>query len=139
MRCRRPVFTYLTADSILAVLAQRLIRVLCPHCKTEYQARDEELRQMSKILADLPAPLMLYRDNGCGKCGHTGYKGRQAIFEVLPITDAIRSEIVAGKDAGSLSRIAHGLGYNPLVHHGFRKVVEGVTTLSEVQRVTSSI
>lgn len=129
--------SFLMADSLLAILAQRLIRVLCPHCKTEYEARDVDRKRIGEILPDLPASLSLYQNKGCDRCGYTGFKGRQGIFEVLPASDAVRSAIVAGKDAGSISQIACQLGYRPLAHHGFRKVVEGVTTLSEVLRVTS--
>ncbi|MCE5332954.1 MAG: Flp pilus assembly complex ATPase component TadA [Desulfobacteraceae bacterium] len=129
--------SFLMADSLLAVLAQRLIRLLCPYCKEEYDARDVDLNRLGEILPDLPPKLKLYNNKGCDRCGYTGYKGRQAIFEVLQISDDVRSAIVAGKDAGTISQTASRLGYRPLVHHGFRKVVDGVTTLSEVLRVTS--
>ncbi|MGA2027209.1 MAG: ATPase, T2SS/T4P/T4SS family [Syntrophobacteraceae bacterium] len=129
--------SFLMADSLLSIMAQRLIRMLCPHCKTQYSAREEDRNRIGELLYDLPPSLTLYRNKGCERCGHTGYRGRQAIFEVLPVNEAIRSAIVAGKDAGSIARTAFELGYRPLAHHGFRKVVEGVTCLSEVLRVTS--
>jgi general secretion pathway protein E len=129
--------SFLMADSLLAVLAQRLIRVLCPHCKMEYEARDVDRARIGEMLPDLPATLTLYQNKGCERCGYTGYKGRQAIFEILAIQDAVRSGIVAGKDAGSIAKTAGDFGYHPLVYHGFQKVVEGITTLSEVLRVTS--
>ncbi|MEM5789755.1 MAG: ATPase, T2SS/T4P/T4SS family, partial [Syntrophobacteraceae bacterium] len=129
--------SFLMADSLLAVLAQRLIRVLCPFCKEGYEAREVDRLKMSEILGDLPPSLTLYHNKGCDRCGYTGYRGRQGIFEVLPINDAVRSAIVAAKDAGSISQIARENGYRPLAHHGFRKVIEGTTTLSEVLRVTS--
>jgi general secretion pathway protein E len=129
--------SFLMADSLLSIMAQRLIRLLCPQCKTEYTAREEDRNRIGEILSDLPPILTLYRNKGCERCGYTGYKGRQAIFEVLPVNEAIKSTIVAGKDAGSIARTAFEIGYRPLVHHGFRRVVEGITTLSEVLRVTS--
>jgi general secretion pathway protein E len=129
--------SFLMADSLLSIMAQRLIRMLCPHCKTQYSAREEDRNRIGELLYDLPPSLTLYRNKGCERCGYTGYRGRQAIFEVLPVNEAIRSAIVAGKDAGSIARTAFELGYRPLAHHGFRKVVEGVTCLSEVLRVTS--
>lgn len=129
--------SFLMADSLLAVMAQRLIRVLCPICKAEYEARDVDIKRISEILPDLPTPLKLYQNKGCDRCGYTGYKGRQGIFEILPINEAVRSGIVAGKDAGHISQTAVASGYRPLAYNGFRKVVEGVTTLSEVLRVTS--
>jgi general secretion pathway protein E len=129
--------SFLMADSLLSIMAQRLIRLLCPHCKSEYTARDEDRDRISEILPDLPPDLSIYRPKGCERCGYTGYRGRQAIFEVLPVNETIKSAIVAGKDAGSISRSAYELGYRPLVYHGFLKVVEGITALSEVLRVTS--
>jgi len=129
--------SFLMADSLLSIMAQRLIRLLCPHCKTEYTAREEDRNRIGEILSDLPPILTIYRNKGCERCGYTGYKGRQAIFEVLPVNEAIKSTIIAGKDAGSIARTAFEVGYRPLVHHGFRKVVEGITSLSEVLRVTS--
>ena len=129
--------SFLMADSLLSIMAQRLIRLLCPHCKSQYMARDEDRDRMGEILPDLPPSLAIYRSKGCERCGYTGYRGRQGIFELLPVNETIRSAIVAGKDAGSIARSAYELGYRPLVHHGFRKVVEGITSLSEVLRVTS--
>ncbi|MEN6437553.1 MAG: ATPase, T2SS/T4P/T4SS family [Syntrophobacter sp.] len=129
--------SFLMADSLLAVLAQRLIRILCPHCKSEYPARDVDRNKISEIIPDLPESLTLYQSKGCDRCGYTGYKGRQAIFEVLPINESVRSAIVAGKDAGSISQAAIEYGYRPLAYDGFHKVIEGMTTLSEVLRVTS--
>lgn len=129
--------SFLMADSLLAIMAQRLIRVLCPQCKSEYTAREGDRDRMGEILPDLPSSLKIYRSKGCERCGYTGYKGRQGIFEVLPVNETIKSAIVAGKDAGSISHTAFELGYRPLVYHGFGKVVEGTTSLSEVLRVTS--
>ncbi len=129
--------SFLMADSLLAVMAQRLVRLLCPHCKEPYPARDVDMQRLGEILLDLPASINLYHPKGCDRCGNTGYRGRRAIFEVLPITDAIRSAIVAGKSAGSISQEGYREGYRPLLHHGYQKAVEGLTTLSEVLRVTS--
>jgi len=129
--------SFLMADSLLAIMAQRLVRVLCPHCKEPYEAREMDQTRLRQILTDLPDSITLYNNKGCDKCGNTGYKGREAIFEVLPITDSARSGIVAGKSAGEISQKAYQEGYRPLLYHGFRKAVDGITTLSEVLRVTS--
>ncbi len=129
--------SFLMADSLLTVMAQRLIRMLCPHCREPYEARKEDRVKMEDFLPDLPPKVELYRNKGCERCGYTGYKGRQGIFEVLPVNEVVRSAIVAGKDAGAIARIAADFDYRPLAHHGFRKVVEGKTSLSEVLRVTS--
>jgi general secretion pathway protein E len=129
--------SFLMADSLLAILAQRLVRLLCPHCKEPYEARAIDQERIREVLPEVSSSAVLYHNKGCEKCGYTGFRGRQAIFEVLPVGDAVRSAIVAGKDAGTLSQIAFNESYRPLIHHGFRKAVEGLTTLSEVLRVTS--
>lgn len=129
--------SFLMADSLLGVMAQRLVRVLCPHCKEPYPARDVDLARLQEILGALPSPLTLYQNKGCEKCGYTGFRGRKGIFEIMPVTEAIRSAIVAGKSAGHIAQLASQQTYRPLLHHGFRKAIDGVTTLSEVLRVTS--
>ncbi len=129
--------SFLMADSLLAILAQRLVRLLCPACKEPHEAREVDRMRISEVLPEVPSSLTLYQNKGCDKCGYTGFRGRQAIFEVLPVSEAVRSAIVAGKDAGAISQMAAVETYRPLVHHGFRKVVDGMTTLSEVLRVTS--
>ncbi len=129
--------SFLMADSLLTVMAQRLIRLLCPHCKEGYEAREEDRGRIGDILSELPASVTLYRNKGCERCGYTGYKGRQGIFEILPVNEVVKSAIVAGKDAGNIARIASEFGYRPLAYDGFSKVIEGITSLSEVLRVTS--
>ncbi|HQN19126.1 MAG TPA: type II/IV secretion system protein, partial [Syntrophobacteraceae bacterium] len=117
--------------------AQRLVRLLCPFCKEPYEAREVDQARIREVLPEVSAPLTLYSNKGCEKCGYTGFRGRQAIFEVLPVSESVRSAIVAGKDAGAISHLASKETFRPLIHHGFRKAVEGLTTLSEVLRVTS--
>jgi general secretion pathway protein E len=129
--------SFLMADSLLAILAQRLVRLLCPICKEPHEAREVDQMRIREVLPEVPSSLTLYHNKGCDKCGYTGFRGRQAIFEVLRVSESIRSAIVAGKDAGTISHLAATEAYRPLAHHGFRKVVEGLTTLSEVLRVTS--
>jgi general secretion pathway protein E len=129
--------SFLMADSMLAVVAQRLVRVLCPHCKGAYPARDVDRKRLAEAALELPEALTLYQSKGCERCGHTGFKGREAIFELLPISDPVRSAIVADKGAGAIAQLARQEAYRPLLHHGYQKVLEGTTTLSEVLRVTS--
>lgn len=129
--------SFLMADSLLAVMAQRLVRVLCPHCKEPYTAREADLKRIRATLSDVPASPTLFQNKGCDKCGHTGYRGRMGIFEILKVGDAVRSAIVAEKSAGEIAQIAAEESYRPLLHHGYRKALEGSTTLSEVLRVTS--
>lgn len=128
--------SFLIADSLLAILAQRLVRILCPHCKEPYPAREADLLRLKEVLEEVPHTT-LHHNKGCDRCGYTGFRGRTGIFELLPITESLRSAIVAGKDAGSIAQMGRREQYRPLLHHGYRKAVEGVTTLSEVLRVTS--
>jgi general secretion pathway protein E len=129
--------SFLMADSLLAILAQRLVRLLCPLCKEPYEAGEIDRARIREVLPEVSSSVTLYHNKGCEKCGYTGFRGRQAIFEVLPVNDAVRSAIVAGRDAGAISQVAYSTTYRPLIHHGFRKAVDGLTTLSEVLRVTS--
>lgn len=129
--------SFLMADSLLAILAQRLVRVLCPHCREPYEAREVDRIRLREVLTDLPDSVTLYHNRGCDKCSHTGYRGRQGIYEVLPVSEAVRSDIVAGKSAGNIAQTAFAQGYRPLLYQGYRKALDGITTLSEVLRVTS--
>lgn len=129
--------SFLMADSLLAILAQRLVRVLCSNCREPYEAREADQVRLREVLGDLPANPTLYHNKGCDKCGYTGYRGREGIFEVLPVSDAVRSAIVAEKNAGTISQIAFQESYRPLLHHGYQKALSGTTTMSEVLRVTS--
>jgi general secretion pathway protein E len=129
--------SFLMADSLLAIVAQRLVRLLCPNCKEAYDAREADHARLRDLIEDLPPKITLYHNKGCERCGHTGFRGREAIFEVLPVGDQVRSAVVAGKSAGTISQVAFQEGYRPLLYHGYRKALAGQTTLSEVLRVTS--
>jgi general secretion pathway protein E len=129
--------SFLLADSLLAVMAQRLIRLLCPACKEPYEAREVDRARLAEVFSDLPSSITLHQNKGCDKCGYTGFRGREGIYELLPISESVRSAIIAGKNAGSIAKLAFEESYRPLLHHGYQKVLEGTTTLSEVLRVTS--
>lgn len=131
--------SFLIADSMLAILAQRLVRVLCKECRTPYEADFIEMEHLRNGLPDLPEHMILYRprEGGCEACSFTGFRGREGIFEIMPMTEEIRSSIVGGSDAGSLAALARKQGYVSMLHDGYRKVVEGKTTITEILRVTS--
>jgi type II secretory ATPase GspE/PulE/Tfp pilus assembly ATPase PilB-like protein len=118
-------------------MAQRLIRLLCPACKVSYEAGEVDRARLAEVLGDLPSSITLHQNKGCDKCGYTGFRGREGIYELLPISESVRSAIIAGKNAGSIAKLAFEESYRPLLHHGYQKVLEGTTTLSEVLRVTS--
>ena len=124
---------YLVASSLEAVLAQRLIRVLCPHCKAE---------DMTPTTASLKAQLGFPKDTGvfravgCRECRNTGYHGRRAIFEWMDTSNEIRQLILRNASSGEIGVVARKGGMRPLSEDGWRLVRLGVTTAEEVLRVT---
>lgn len=123
---------FLVSSSLLGVLAQRLIRTLCPKCKTEH-VPDQRERELLGITSD--DPRIIFRANGCSACGHNGYRGRTGIHELLLVDDNIRELIHTGR--GELAIEKHIRKFVPSIRHdGMSKVLTGVTTLEEVLRVT---
>ncbi|MFA7255315.1 MAG: ATPase, T2SS/T4P/T4SS family [Candidatus Omnitrophota bacterium] len=120
---------YLVAGSLGLIAAQRLIRVLCPHCKEPYKV-DAKTQKDYGIRADT-----LYKATGCPKCRKIGYWGRMAIYEVLPIDDDIRRLVTRDADLGKLKALQMEKKYETLLQNGIKKVERGVTTLDEVLSV----
>jgi general secretion pathway protein E len=123
---------FLVASSLVCVLAQRLVRVICPHCKESYSPSRQELDffDMEK------PPALLFRGKGCDKCLNKGYLGRTGIYEFLEITPDIRAMIVERRDAKSIRTVAMKSGFRPLETDGMEKIAKGITALEEVLRVT---
>jgi general secretion pathway protein E len=128
---------YLVSSSLVAVLAQRLVRVLCADCKKPYPADGDELRKQGWEWAS--GPLTLYRAEGCAQCGHTGFLGRVGIFEFMELDEGIRRAIVARADASTLRAAARERGMRSLKEDGWLKIASGQTTLEEVLRVTQEV
>ena len=131
---------FLVASSLVGVLAQRLVRVLCPHCKEAYVPSQEELDQASITPATLERaghPTHLYRASGCPACQHTGYQGRTGIYELMLIDDDLRQLILKNVDSSTIKRKAVEHGMMTLLEHGAYKVAQGVTTAAEVLSVTA--
>jgi len=124
---------YLVASSLEAVAAQRLVRVICPHCK-EHLTTSEAMVLRQRFGNQLPN--VLYKGKGCKNCQGTGYRGRIGIFEMMLVTDDIRSLIIENASARDLRRVAAKQGTTSLREDGFRHVFEGRTTVQEVLRVT---
>lgn len=125
---------FLTAATILGVLAQRLVRRLCPHCKQETQMNEHEWEHLTfDYMMDMPTSM--YKAVGCEACRHTGYKGRVGIYEFMPVSLEAKSLISANCTLNDLRAQAKKEGIEPLRIAGARKVIEGVTTLEEVLRV----
>jgi len=127
---------YLISSSLAASLAQRLIRVLCVHCKEEYSPEEGELFEVGLTLDDARDSGPLFRAAGCAQCKQTGYRGRTAIFEILVIDDGIRSMIGKGVDGKSIEAAAVKRGMVTMRLDGARKVLTGETSIAEVLRQT---
>lgn len=123
---------FLLSSSLIGVLAQRLVRRLCPACKEAYTPDTNEL----SVLAKAGRPAQLYRPKGCAACGNVGYRGRTGIYELLTVDDGLRSMIHAHDSDQQLREYAQRKGMLSLRDDGFRWVVSGDTSLEEVIRVT---
>lgn len=119
---------YLVAGGLVGVLAQRLVRRLCPDCRTVIPAGHYDLHSLG-----LPTPTHLPRAVGCDRCGGTGYRGRVGVFELLRVDAAIRELILEGAPADAVREAAAGAGMVPLPVDAWAKVEAGVTTLDEVR------
>ena len=129
---------FLVTSSLVGVLAQRLVRRLCPKCKEAYQISKEELL---KIFPDLPVDeypedeFTLYRPKGCITCNNTGYKGREAVFEFLTVTDEMKALILDRANAAQIKELAVKQGMHTLKDEGIYKVMHGKTSIEEILRV----
>lgn len=129
------VAPYLIASSLVGVVAQRLVRRVCPDCKTAYEPTEQETIFLHShgLKAD-----KLYKGTGCGNCNKTGYRGRVAIHEVLGVNDSIRQLIGQETSVQDLRRAAEANGLIQLMDDGLEKAISGITSLQEVLRETVS-
>ena len=125
--------SYLVASSVIGVLAQRLIRTICPHCREDYELPSESLRKYGVNIAE--EKITLYRGRGCEKCRGTGYLGRSGIFELMYIDDHLRDLIINKKSAGMIKQAARQAGMSTLQEDCFDKVRSGITAIEEAIRV----
>jgi len=125
---------YLVASSVIAVMAQRLVRTICPRCKQEYTPRDSEL-EASGIPPEIAAKGTFMRGKGCNHCQRNGYRGRTGIHEMMTISPKIREMIFDAKSNADIRRVAINQGMKTLYIDGLEKALKGVTTLEEVFRV----
>jgi general secretion pathway protein E len=127
---------YLVASSLVGVLAQRLVRVVCPMCRVPYEASDEELAEVNLSNAALRdmGVTRIYKagERGCEHCEGTGYKGRTAIYELMLVDDDVRQLILKNVDSNTIKKKAIQNGMKSLVDDGARKIALGVSTISEV-------
>ncbi len=129
------VENFLLSSTLLGVMAQRLVRVICPDCRQAADP-DPKLLHLMGLAPEESDRLTFFQGQGCDTCHHTGFKGRIAIFEYLPITEAIRKEIIKRTSAEQIKKVAMDAGLRTLRQDGWEKVKQGITTISEVLRVT---
>lgn len=123
---------YLISSTLVGVLAQRLVRRICSDCKEAYDPTEQELEQMGLPSGSGP----FYRGKGCDQCYDTGYRGRHGVYELMVVDGRVQQQIVKSADAATLRRIALKQGMCTLRDHGAQLVADGITTTSEVLRVT---
>ena len=128
---------YLVTSSLVGVISQRLVRKICPHCTVDYSPEDDEKYLYSCYFREEP-PARLRKGKKCGRCNHTGYRGRTAIQEILVPGPDIQELVLQGAAAETLQKTAVRGGMVPLVRDGLRCVKAGVTTVNEVLRETYS-
>ncbi|MFH1259820.1 MAG: ATPase, T2SS/T4P/T4SS family [Elusimicrobiota bacterium] len=132
---------FLAASSVVGVLGQRLIRVICPECKKEHklEAEDKEkLRKEAKLLGIDVDKISVYKGKGCFSCKHTGYKGRTTIVELLVVDQALKKIIIQKPSHAQIFKVAQEQGMISIREDGLKKVFHGITTLDEVLLTTQA-
>jgi len=122
---------FLISSSIMGVMAQRLVRVICPKCKEKHTPSDEALKDLG-----LSVPVDFYKGKGCGKCKKTGFAGRVGIYELLILDDEIKKMVVAKASSDDIKKKAASKGMTTLFTDGLAKAKEGITTVEEVLRAS---
>ncbi|MCK5767195.1 MAG: type II/IV secretion system protein, partial [Candidatus Atribacteria bacterium] len=125
---------FLISSSIIGVIAQRLVRVICKNCKEEYTPSEEIIDMLSKE-KEIDRNIKLYRGKGCPLCKNTGYLGRTSIFEIILLDEEIRSLIVSKASSSVIKETALKKGMKTLRDSGLEKAINGITTIEEVLRV----
>ncbi len=130
---------YLLTSTINAIMAQRLVRVLCPHCKVPHEINAEEVEHMG-VSALLPegqqgGPVQVWDAHGCDACAHTGYRGRMGIHELLLMSDDLRALVLQRSSSEAIYRLARKQGMRTMFEDGFVKALQGLTSVQEVLRV----
>ena len=127
---------FLVASSVNMIIAQRLARKICAGCKEPVEIKKEALIGLQFKEEDLQKGFTVYKGKGCQVCGGTGYKGRVALYEVMPLKKEIRELILQGSQTPEIKAQAIKLGMQSLRRSGLKKIMEGITTPEEIVRVT---
>lgn len=130
---------YLITSTVDGILAQRLVRRLCPDCREAYSPSDIDVKELGLARLLKTETPTLYRAVGCDACDHTGYRGRTTILELLVMAEPLRRAIIAKEDADALRRIALAEGMLDMRADGLRKAAAGLTSVEEVERVVQSL
>ena len=125
---------YLVASSVIGIMAQRLVRTVCPKCKRPYVPSEIELEKAG-ITPEMAAKATFMKGKGCVNCNKTGYRGRRAIFELMFMSSKVRELTYKGESTSHIRRAARSEGMHVLYEDGIRKVLQGITTIEEVMRV----
>jgi len=126
---------FLVSSSVILILAQRLARKICQQCKEEEKFPPQALTKVGYSDEEVKT-IKCYKGKGCSTCNNSGYKGRIALYEVMPISDELRELVLEGASANEIKKTAARLGMNTLRRSGLNKVKEGTTSIEEVLRVT---
>jgi general secretion pathway protein E len=129
---------FLVASSLVGVMAQRLVRVLCKDCRVPYFPTPEELTEIGLTAKEVREASggMIYKPQGCEQCNNTGYRGRSGIYEMMLIDDDLRQLVLKNVDSNTIKKQAVSKGMRTLMDDGARKVLRGVTSIAEVLSVT---
>jgi general secretion pathway protein E len=130
---------YLLEATLTGIMAQRLVRTLCPDCKTDGGELSDDI--WASLVGDAPLarPAQVYQPVGCPECRQTGYRGRTGLYELLTVTEAFSAQLRARADVQALRRQGMADGMRPLRIAGALKIQEGVTTAGEVLKVTAAL
>lgn len=126
---------FLISSSLILIIAQRLVRKLCSHCKKEEKYSKENLIKIG-FPEDLTEQIKIYSPQGCPECNNTGYSGRIALYEVMPIKEEIKELILTGAPATEIKKEAVKLGMITLRQSGINKIIQGITSVDEVMKIT---
>ena len=129
---------FLVSSSLLGVLAQRLVRVLCPKCREAYSLPPEAIERLHLPIGLEAGPITAYKPKGCNACDQKGYKGRLGVFELLVVTDDIRRLILRRAPAVEIAALAREQGMVTMLQDATSKVLEGVTSMAEALRVVDT-
>jgi general secretion pathway protein E len=130
---------FLVASSLTAIIAQRLVRRVCPDCRVQYTPTDDELKELTHSRASMKQRYgveKIYKATGCPSCNRTGYRGRTGIYELLLVDDDVRQLVLKNVDASTIKKAATSKGMLTLLEDGARKIALGETTIAEVLSIT---